>query len=150
MATHLPTPSGRAAPLPGRRFLFLGLLERPPQSGLEPAHRFEELLRLRLEVLDKRLQRLQEAAAVPRVCRLSLRGRLEDVRPPVLRIATATDLLLLDKPLDHRRERRRRDPELARNLAGGRGADDVEPARHGVLRRRHVASLDDPFYEPSR
>src|SRR3954447_7394715 len=135
---------------PRAPFPFLGLAERPPQARLELPHRLEQVLRLGLEIRNERLERLQEPPAVAAVRRLSLGGRLDDVRPAVSRMADAPHLLLSHQALDHRRQGRRRDPELTGDIAGRRGAGGVQPARHRELRCRHVASLDDLFYQPPR
>src|SRR3954463_10007626 len=133
MATHLPTPKWTNGAPPRAPFPFLGVAERPPQAGFELPHRLEQLLGLGLEIRDEGLQGLQEAPAVAAVRRLALGGRLDDVRAAVLGVPAAPPLLLPCETLDHRRQRRRCDPELTGDLAGCRGAGCVQPARHGVF-----------------
>src|SRR4051812_4287916 len=101
--------NGAPPPAP---FPFLGVIERSTKACLELAHRVQQGLGLGLEIRDERLQGLLKAAAVTRVRRLALRGRLQDVRAAVLRVLDPSHLLLLDEALDHRAQRRRRDPEL--------------------------------------
>src|SRR3954447_1802159 len=145
-----PHPKWPNGDTPRAPFTFIGVAERPPQAGLELPHRLEQLLGLGLEIRDERLQGLQEAPAVAAVRRPALGGRLDDVRAAVLRMPDPPHLPLPYEALDHRRQRRRCDPELTGDLAGCRGAGCVQPARHGVLRRRHVAALDDLLDQPSR